>query len=70
MGAVSDIDNVYSKAIIAGNDLIIVSNYSDAIKDIKKALIDEDLTEDDITDHAARVIAWKYYKGMMNTTTK
>ena len=70
MGAVSDIDNVYSKAIKAGNDLIIVSNYSDAIKDIKKALVDEVLDEDDINDHAARVLAWKYYKGLMNNTTK
>ena len=70
MGSVSEIENVYSKAIKAGNDLIIVSNYNDAIKDIKKALIDEELTEADINDHASRVLAWKYYKGLMNTTTK
>lgn len=70
MGAVNDIDNVYSKAIKAGNDIIIVSDYIEAIKDIKKALIDEELTEEEITDHAARVLAWKYYKGLMNTTTK
>ena len=70
MGALEDISNVYSKAIKAGNDLLIVDNYSNAIKDIKKAIIDEELTENEINDHAARVIAWKYYKGLMNNTTK
>ena len=70
MGSVNDIDNAYAKAIKAGNDLIIVSDYSNAIKDIKKAIIDEELTEKEITDHASRVLAWKYYKGIMNTTTK
>lgn len=66
MGAVSSIDNAYTKAVIAGNDLIIVSDYKKAIQDIKNGITAKTISEDDIDLMATRVIAWKYYKGMMN----
>ena len=67
MGAVNDIDNNVIKAISAGNDLIIVDNYQKAIKALKDAITDGTLDENDINKHVSRVIAWKYYKGLMNT---
>lgn len=70
MSAVSNISNNIVKAIKAGNDLIIVSDYLDSINSIKDAISDSSLTEDDIDIHVARVIAWKFYKELMLDRTK
>ena len=48
MGAVSKIENASVKAILAGNDLIITTDYNKSINEIKKALSDGTLKEDDI----------------------
>ena len=65
MGATSSIANVYSKALIAGDDLLIVSNYKDAINDIKAAINNGSLTEEVLNNHVTKILAWKYYKGLM-----
>ena len=65
MGATSSIANVYSKALIAGDDLLIVSNYKDAINDIKTAINNGSLTEEVLNNHVTKILAWKYYKGLM-----
>lgn len=70
MGAVSKIDNASVKAILAGNDLIITTDYNKSINEIKKALSDGTLKEDDINKLAFRVIAWKYYKGLIYENQK
>ncbi len=65
MKAVSDIPNVVIKALLAGNDLIITTDYETSIQSIKSAL-EQDLIDESIIDHAVfRVIAWKYYKGLL-----
>lgn len=65
MGAVSSIPNAVVKAITAGNDLIITTDYEDAFNSIKSAIHDGSISEDLIDKLAFRVLAWKYYKGLM-----
>lgn len=65
MGAVSSIDNIAVKAILAGNDLLITTDYATDIQAIKTALNNGTLDESLIDKLAFRVLAWKYYKGLM-----
>ena len=65
MGAVSSIDNVVVKALLAGNDLIMVSDYEKSFNEIKDALDSGELSEDIIDEANRRIISWKYYKGLM-----
>lgn len=65
MGAVSSIDNVAVKAVLAGNDLIITTDYEESIHSIKNAIQNGTISESLIDKLAFRVLAWKYYKGLM-----
>lgn len=65
MNAVSSIPNVTVKAVLAGNDLIITTDYQTSIKSIKQALQDGILSENIIDVLVTRILAWKYYKGLM-----
>lgn len=65
MAAISNISNPAVKAILAGNDLIITTNYKEDIASVKKAVEDGTISESLINKLAFRVIAWKYYKGIM-----
>ncbi len=65
MGAVAGIKDVIVKAILAGNDLIITTDYETGIKDIKEALNNNSLTESEIDSHTRKILAWKYYKGLI-----
>jgi len=65
MGALNNINNTAVKALQAGNDLIITSNYKQDISDIKTAINNKTLSTNLIDKLATRVIAWKYYKGLM-----
>ena len=64
MNATNNITDIYSKAILAGNDILITSNYQEAINDIKNAIQNKTISEDTINKLATRIIAWKYYKGL------
>ena len=68
MGATSSIDNAVVKAILAGNDLIITTDYEESFNEIKNAVNDGTISEELINKLAFRVIAWKYYKGLMFNT--
>ena len=57
-------------AIIAGNDLLIVTDYENAIKSIKNALNNGTLSEELINKLAFRNLAWKYYKGLLIANQK
>lgn len=70
MGAVSNIDNTVIKAVLAGNDLIIVTDYEEAFNQVKEAVNDGTISEDLINKLAGRIIAWKYYKGLMYENQK
>ena len=66
MYAASSVKNPTVKAILAGNDMVITTNYVASINEIKKALNSGELLEEQIDSLAFRVLAWKYYKGLIN----
>ena len=65
MGATSEIKNNVVKAIEAGNDMMIVTDYKESVEAIDKAIKDGQISENLIDKLAFRVIAWKYYKGLL-----
>ncbi len=58
------------KAILAGNDLLIVTDYAESVKNIKDAINDGTISEKVLDDAVLKVLAWKYYKGLMIDKTK
>lgn len=70
MGATSQIDNAHVKAVLAGNDLIITTDYAGAFNQIKTAVNNGTISENQIDKLAFRVLAWKYYKGLMIENNK
>jgi len=60
-------DNSLVKALLAGNDLLIVTDSTNSIDKIKTAVQNGSLDEKVVDKAALRVIAWKYYKGLLNT---
>lgn len=65
MKALDGIDKTAVKAILAGNDLIITTNYADSFTEIKGAVDNGTISEAQIDKLAFRVLAWKYYKLLM-----
>lgn len=65
MGATSSISNKAVKALLAGNDMIITTDYAESINEITSAVNNGTLSEDVIDKLAFKVLAWKYYKGLM-----
>lgn len=65
MGAVSSINDASVKAVLSGNNLIITTNYQDSINSIKSAVNNGTISEELIDRLAFRVLAFKYYKGLM-----
>ncbi len=65
MGATSSIDNAVVKALLAGNDIVITTDYEEDMRAIKNAVYNNTIDENLIDKLAFRVLAWKYYKGLM-----
>ncbi len=65
MGATKDIDGATLKAILSGNDLIITTDYEKSINSVKEAIANKVIDESLIDRLAFRIIAWKYYKGLL-----
>ena len=65
MKAVSNIPDVTVKAMLAGNDLIITTDYKESFNAIKKAINNKVISEEDISRLAFRILAWKCYKGLI-----
>lgn len=70
MGATSNIEDASVKAVLAGNNLIITTNYKDSFNSIKNAINNNTITEEDIDALAHRVLSWKYYKGLIIENNK
>lgn len=66
MGALKDIENKNVQALLAGNDLLISTDYVESIEKIKQAVDNKLLDEKTLNEHVLRVLAWKYYKGLLN----
>ncbi len=67
MKAIKD-DAPLVKALLAGNDLLIVTDPTNSIDQIVNAVRDGKLDEKVVDKAALRVIAWKYYKGLFTTS--
>lgn len=65
MGAVNNIQDATTKAVLAGNNLIITTDYQESFNSIKNAINNGTISEDLIDRLALRVLAFKYYKGLM-----
>lgn len=65
MGASKNIGNKALKALKAGNDLIITTDYEESFNEIKSGLENGEITEEEINRLVFRVLAWKYYKGLI-----
>ena len=66
MGAVTDISDVSIKAVLAKNDVIITTDYEKSFNAIKEAVENTTITEKNIDKACFRVLAWKYYKSLIN----
>lgn len=58
-------DSPYIEAILAGNDMIQLSDYETASNTILNAINNNELSEDIINHAAFKVLSWKYYKGLI-----
>ena len=52
-------------AIQAGNDMIITSDFIPMYKEIIASVNEETISEEQINKAALRIIAWKYYSGIL-----
>ena len=65
MSSLDNVSNKYVKALISGNDLMIVSDYESAYNEINDSLSNKTISEEILNYHVFKVLAWKYYKGLM-----
>ncbi len=70
MKALEDVDDTEIKALIAGNNLIITTDYASSFQNIKTAVEEDTLSEDLIDNLTLNVIAWKYYKNLISENIK
>lgn len=70
MGATSNIQKSVIKALNAGNDLVITTDYKNDINLIKEALKDGSLQEEVLDNHVFKVLSWKYYKYLISNNEK
>ena len=59
MGAVADIENVYVKAVQAGNDLLITTDYETAYNQILAAVKSREISKDTIDNAVTRILKMK-----------
>lgn len=65
MNALSNIPDISVKAVLAGNDLIITTDYEESINSIKDAFSNGIIEEKQIDDMATKILSWKYYKNLL-----
>lgn len=65
MGAVKDIPNVTTKAFLAGNDILITTDYKQSFDDLKNSLETNIISQDKLNDTVLKILTWKYYKGLL-----
>lgn len=65
MGAIDDTKEATVKAILAGNDLIITTDWESSMAGIKEATDNGRISSHLIDKLALRIISWKYYMGIL-----
>lgn len=68
MKALDSIDNITVNALLAGNDIVITTDYEKSFNEIKSAINNKTLSESLIDKLAFRVLSWKYYKNLITDT--
>ncbi len=64
MKATKDIENPEIKALLAGNNILITTEYEKSFQNILEAFNEELITEEELNKLVFKVLAWKYYKGL------
>lgn len=64
MAAIDSTASATVQALLAGNDLVITSDYLESINEVKAALARGEIDQQQIDRAARRILAWKYYKGL------
>lgn len=65
--AAASVPDAAVKAVLSGNDFIIVTDYEKSINEVKNAINNGQISEETINKMAFKVLAWKYYKGLINS---
>lgn len=65
MKALEDIENKEVKALQAGNNILITTDYEKSFQNILEALNEELITEEELNKSVFKVLAWKFYKGIL-----
>ena len=65
MGAISETASPEVMAVVAGNDMLIVSDLESSYNLLLSAVINGDIKEERINESVLRIIKWKYYLGLM-----
>lgn len=70
MGALNGIDKAVVKAVLAGNDLVLTTDYEESFNSLKEAVAAGTISESQIDKSAFRILAWKYYKMILTENEK
>lgn len=62
MNGLNNIENKYTKSLLAGNNILIVTDYQEAYTEILNSLKNKEISEELINYLVTQNIAWKYYK--------
>lgn len=65
MGALANEADVEVRAVKAGNDILVTTDYAGSFGALEEAVEEGRLDEGEIDEHVERVLAWKRYKGLM-----
>lgn len=61
--------NATSMSILAGNDIIIVTDYEKSINEVKSAIEEGRIDINTIDKMVFKILTWKYYKGLIKYFT-
>ncbi len=61
MGAVSETSSPEVRAVLAGNDMLIVSDLEKSYNELLSAVSQVDISEDRLNESVLRILKWKYY---------
>ena len=68
MNSIKNEDNLYVRAVLSGNDLILTTDYKSAVDEVKNGVLNGIISEELITKLAFRNISFKFYSGIIKTT--
>ena len=69
MGAIKELEGFQSPevlAVLAGNDMLIVTDFAASYNSILKAVKNGEISEEKLDESVLRILKWKYYMNIMN----